>query len=165
MVEAPELPEAPERRADPEPDVRFACFQRPRERGADVVALRVETLEPLALVRPEQSRLGRLREHEAVLGVPTTDGFAVAASRETLERVLADRLEHPQARLVAAASPGRQQVVPEQRLDALDDVDVAPAGDGLGSVGGEPSDEDAEAREELLLCGVEELVAPGDRTA
>ena len=83
--------------------------------------------------------------------MPTADGLAVAARRQTLERVLADGLEHPQARLVAAFVLGRKQVVPEERLDALQDVEVGPIGDELGGAERETADEDAEAGEELLL--------------
>ena len=87
------------------------------ERGADVVPLCVETLEPFALLRAEQARLGLLRQHEVEAGVTTPDGLAVAARHQTLERVLADGLEHSQARLVPACVLGREQVVAEQRLD------------------------------------------------
>ena len=48
--------------ADPQAHLRLACIQRPVERGADVVSLGVETLEPLALLRAEQTRLGLLRQ-------------------------------------------------------------------------------------------------------
>ena len=84
----------------------------------------VEPLEPLALLGAEQARLGLLGEHEVEVGVATADGLAVAARRQTLERVLADRLEHSQARLVAACVLGREQVVTEERLDPVQDVEV-----------------------------------------
>ena len=132
LLVAPQLPEAPERRADPEADLRLACIHRPGERSADVVPLCVETLEPLALLRAEQARLGLLGQHEVEAGVPTPDGLAVAARRQTLERVLADGLEHSQARLVPACMLGREQVVPEERLDPLQDVEVGLLGDELG---------------------------------
>ena len=114
----------------------------------------------------EQARLGLLGEHEAVVGVPTPDGLAVAARRETLERVLADRLEHSQARLVAAAlvrSSSRLFRRSDSTPSRMSSVGLL--GDELGGAEREPADEDAEAREELLLCGLEELVAPLDRPA
>ena len=49
----PQLPVAPEGRADPEARLRVACLHRPGERSADVVPLGVEALEPLALLRAE----------------------------------------------------------------------------------------------------------------
>ena len=141
---APQLPVAPERRADPETDVRLAGYPRAqRERGADVVPLCVETLEPLALLWAEQARLGLLGKRDVEVGVPTPDGLAVAARRQTLERVLADGLEHSEARLVAACSFGREQVVPQERLDPLQDVEVGLLRDELGGAEREPADEDA----------------------
>ena len=158
----PQLPEAPERRADPQAHLRLACIQRPGERSADVVSLGVEALEPLALLRAEQAWLGLLGQDEVEGGVPTSDGVAVAARRQTLERVLANGLEHPQARLVPRCMLGREQVVAEQRLDPLQDVEVGPLGDALGGGEREPADEDGEAHEELLLLRLQEVVAPLD---
>ena len=105
LHEAPQLPVAPERRADPEADVRFACLQRPAERSADVVALCVETLEPLALLGAEQARLGlprqaRGRSRRADGGRPRrrrappdararTRGWSRASPGEARRRVLA----------------------------------------------------------------------------
>ena len=165
LLMVPQLPEAPERRADLEADLRLACFQRPTERGADVVSLGVEALEPLALLRAEQARLGLLRQHEVEGGVPSSDGLAVAARRQTLERELANGLEHPQARLVPGCVLGREQVVAEERLDPLQDVEVGLLGDVLGGGKREPADEDRKAREELLLLRLQEVVAPLDRPA
>ena len=119
--------------ADPQADLRLAGVHRPVERGADVVPLCVEALEPLALLRAEQARLGLLGQHEVEACVPASDGLAVAARRQTLERVLADGLEHPQARLVAGCVLGREQVVAEERLDPLQDVEVGLLGDVLGA--------------------------------
>ena len=102
----------------------------------------------------EQTRLGLLGQDEVEGSVPTSDGLAVAARRQSLERVLADGLEHSQPRLVAARMLGREQVVPEERLDPLQDVEVGLLGDELGGGQREPADEDGEAREELLLFGL-----------
>ena len=95
----------------------------------------------------------------------TTNGLAVAARRQTFERKLADGLEHSQARLVPARTLGREQVVPEQRLDPLQDVEVGLLGHVLGGGEREPADEDGEAGEELLLLRLQEVVAPLDRPA
>ena len=97
--------------------------------------------------------------------MPSPDGLAVAARRQSLERILADGLEHSQARLVPACMLGREQVVPEERLDPLQDVEVGLLRDALGGGQREPADEDGEAREELLLFRLQEVVAPLDRRA
>ena len=87
----------------------------------------VETLEPLALLRALQAQLGFFGEHEVEAGVSTPDGLAVTAVRQTLDRVRADGLEHPQARLVSACRLGSEQVLLEERLDALQDVEPVAA--------------------------------------
>ena len=117
------------------------------------------------MLRAEQARLGLLRQHEVEASVPTSDGLAVAARHQSLECVLANGLEHSQARLVAGCVLGREQVVPEERLDPLQDVEVGLLGDVLGGGQREPADEDGEAREELLLLRLQEVVAPLDRRA
>ena len=91
--------------------------------------------------------------------------MAVAALLQPLERVLADRLQHPEAWLAGGHRLRPQQVVVQQRLDAGDDVELEVAGNRLRAVEGEAPDEDAEAREERLLLRAEEVVAPFDRGA
>src|SRR4029077_11376944 len=79
---APHLPEAPECRADPEAGLRLARFHRPGERSADVVPLRAETLEPLALLRAPQAQFGFFGEHEVEACVSTPDRLVVTAVRQ-----------------------------------------------------------------------------------
>ena len=86
--------------------------------------------------------------------------LAVAALGQPLERVLADRLQHPEARLAAGHRLGPEQVVVQERLDAVDDVELELSGDGLGALEREAADEDGKAREERLLLRGEEVVAP-----
>ena len=161
----PQLPETPERRADRQAHLRLACIERPAECGADVVSLGVEALEPLALLRAEQARLGVLRQHEVEGGVTSSDGTFVAARRQALEREFANGLEHSQPRIVSRGVLGGEQVVAEQRLGPLQDVEVGLLSNVLGGGKREPADEDREAREELLFLRLEEVVAPLDRPA
>src|SRR5262249_2954269 len=118
---------------------------------------------PFALLRPDQTGLGRLGELQVEAAVPTADRLAVAPRGQTLERVVTDGLEHPEARLVAARMLGREQAVAEERLDSLQDVEVGSLCYRLCAPEREASHEDAEIREELLLPRVEEVVAPPDR--
>ena len=108
--------------------------------------------------RPGSACLG---QREVEVGVAAANGLAVAARRQTLERVLADGLEHPEARLVAALSCS----VVSRLLRRSDSTPSRTSrsgslGDGLGGAEREPADEDAEAREELLL-----LAARGARSS
>ncbi len=86
--------------------------------------------------------------------------LAVSALGQPLERVLADRLQHPEAGLTARHRLGPEQVVVQERLHAVDDVELEVSGDRLGAFEGEAADEDGEAREERLLLCREEVVAP-----
>ena len=92
-------------------------------------------------------------------------GLAVAALGQPLERVLADRLQHPEAGLAGGHGLRPKQAVVQQRLDTGDDVELEVAGDRLRSVQSEAPDEDTEAREERLLLCAQEVVAPLDRGA
>ena len=58
---------------------------------------------------------------------------------------------------------GREEVVPQEGLNRLQDVEAGLLRDELGGFESEPADEDCEAREELLLCRLQQLVAPLDR--
>ena len=138
-----QLPEAPERCAGPQADVGLPTLGRPGQRSTNVGALGVEPLEPLQLVRPEKSGLGLLGEREIEAGVAAAYVVAVAALGQPLERVLADRLQHPEAGLAAGHWLRPKQVVVQERLDAVDDVELEVTGDRLGAVEGEAADEDA----------------------
>ena len=79
---------------------------------------------------------------------------ALAALVEPLGRELADRLEHHEA-LAAAA----EQALVDERLEQVE-VGVA---DRLGGLRRHAAREDGEPAEQLLLLGVEQLLAPRDR--
>ena len=75
---------------------------------------------------------------------------------QLLERVLADRRQHPEPRSVPL-----QQAVVEQRRDAVERR-VAHRDGGLER---EAAAEDGQLREQGPLVGAEQVVAPGDRVA
>ena len=164
-VGSSQLPVAPERGAHPQTDVRLVFFGRPGQRCAQVVAFGVEPLEPAQLLRPEQRRFGVLRERKIEARVATPHGMAVAALLQPFERVLADRLQHPEAGLAAGHRLRPQQVVVQQRLDAGGHVEREVPRNRLRALEAEAPDEDAEAREQCLLLRAEEVVAPFDRSA
>ena len=83
------------------------------------------------------------------------DELGILVRLELLERVLADRLQHPEPLAVPL-----QQAVVDERRDAVEGR-VAHGDRGLqgeASADGQPS-------EELLLLGAQEVVAPGIRVA
>ena len=116
----------------------------------------LEPVEEVALVAPHELRLRLEREGEEVLGMAATELVGVGCLVEPLERELADRLQHRVARLLAA-----EQVLVEQRAERVD----FGAADGLGRLERAAAREHREAREQLLLALVEQVVAPGDRRA
>ena len=81
----------------------------------------------------------------------TPHRFAVAALGQPLERVLANRLQHPEARLATGHTLRPEQIVVQERLDAVDDVELEISGDGLGTFQCEAADEDGEVCEERPL--------------
>ena len=156
-----QLPEPPERPARPEPT-------RPRRSpSAQLSAAR------------RLSRSASSRSSQLSCRGPSSAGSASSASGgrsrragaarprrrplgQPLERVLADRLQHPEARLAARHRLRPEQAVVEQRLDAGEHVELEVAGNRLRGVEREAADEDGQAREERLLRRAQEVVAPGD---
>ena len=86
------------------------------------------------------------------------DGAVLAAGRQPLQRELADRLQHPEARLAGPARSLRpQQALVDQRRDAVEDVEAEArpraAADRLGRLQREAAGEDGQPAEERLLVG------------
>jgi CheY-like chemotaxis protein len=94
----------------------------PAQRGAEVVVLRLEPVQPCGHERPEHGspalpvgwRSG-FGETDVVRRVPLTDGSRLAADREPLPRVLADGLRHPESGLAVGAPLVPQQALVRQR--------------------------------------------------
>ena len=76
------------------------------------------------LLRAQQARLVPLRERQVVGGVLAPHGFGLAAGRELLQRVLADRLEHPQARLAVGRLLLAEQAVVDQGGQPIQQVQL-----------------------------------------
>ena len=86
-------PEAHERAGQLQPELDLAGRDRPGERGANVVLLLVEAVQPERLVGARQLGLGRQHQLEVALGVPPAQLLELTLLLEPLERVLPDRLE------------------------------------------------------------------------
>ncbi len=104
-------------------EVGLAGIAGPRESCAQVVVVRLEQLEPSRRVCPLKLRLGPLRQGDEVLRVAAPELCRIREVVETLERVLANRLEHPEA-----AVPPTQQALLDERLQCVE-LRLA---DGLG---------------------------------
>jgi hypothetical protein len=148
------VPERPQRTGQAQDQVRRAGFERPAERGPDVVVIGFDAVEHGCRLRARlQLGLGGLGQRDEVLGVPVERGRPVALA-ESVQGVAAHRLEHgeaPGARLDEAAVDQR----PERG-----EIHVAHA---LGGLDRASACEDAEPGERLALGLCEQVVAPPDR--
>ena len=160
-------PEAHERAGELQSELDLAGRDRPRERGADVVVLLVEAIEPERLVGARELGLGRQHQLEVALGVPPAQRPRARPAPRALERVLPDRLEQPEARLAVGAVRLPDEALVDERGEALEhlaEVHLV-AADGVGDLERAAAREDAEPREQGLLGRLEQVVAPVDRVA
>ena len=105
-------------------------------------------------------------EHVGRVGALGRRGLAVL--EQPLPAVLAERLEHDEARLAVLGRPLHEQAVVHERGDAVQDVDaqvLAGIADGLRGLERAASGEHRQAAKELLLGRRQQVVAPLDRLA
>ena len=129
--------------------------------------LALEAVEPAPLVGARQLRRGFLRQVEVGAAAPLLDVVALAAGRQHLGGVLADRVEHHVALLVRALFDAEQALVDERR-DTVEDVDAdlaRRAADAVGHIQLAAADEHGQAVEQPAGAGFEQVVAPRDRPA
>src|SRR5262249_40606207 len=144
-------PEEPNRAGEPQRDVGASALERVAEHGADVVVLGLEPVEPDRRAPALQLGLRDLSEPEEVGGVPMPEVLGVAAFLQSLERELADRLQHPEP-----LSRVAEKAFVDQSLKY---VHVGCA-DGFGRFYGAAAGEDSQPGEQPLLLDAEEVVAP-----
>ena len=156
-VEAAPIPEHCECRRQAQQDVVLVEVPRSFERKSEVVVLGRDALVRDALVR---SRIvafpSGLGVSEAVVDVTQAELTCGAAFGEPLDRVLANRLQHPEA-LVRVA----HEALVDERLQR---VEIG-TGDVLGGIERAPAAEDGQVCEQVLLVRIEQLVGPLDRRA
>ena len=127
------------------------------ERRSKVVVLGFEAIEPVTRA-PKEMREGLLGEPKEPVRLPRLYLRCLARDLEPLGGELADRLQHPVARIECRLALAQQALV-EERLER---VGVS-AGDLLRGLVRAAADEDGEPREEQLLLLGEQVVAPLDR--
>ena len=151
---APRPPEEPDRAAEPKRGVGAPVLERVPERRTDVVVLRFEPVEPDRRAPGQQLGLRQLCELEEELGVLAPQLVRLTRVLESLERELADRLQHPEA---GVREPDQAPV--HQRLRY---VQIGTA-DGLGRFQRAAAGKHREPREQALLVAREQVVAPCNR--
>ena len=103
--------------------------------------------------------LDGLREEGVVLGVAAAPRIALAGPRQQLERKLADGLQHEVPRRAASVGAFVDEARSDERRQRL----AAGSAYGGGTRARKPPREHGKAREERLLFGSEQPVAPVDR--
>src|SRR5688572_17483608 len=104
---------------------------------------------------------------QKVAGMCLTSRSFVGALDELLARKLANRFQHPEAR-VAANRLLVEQAFAQQALDPVDQIEAVQSLLAHGRRGGverEAIGEHSQTSEEDLFRGREQIVAPGDRRA
>src|SRR5918996_557669 len=160
-----ELPEAPDRGADPERGLRIPHRLRPVEGCSHVVVVLLETFEPLALRLAHQVRLGLLGQTSRGGGVPAADLVLLARGRQPLAGELVDRLEHPEPRFPRGGLAQTDQAVVDKGVQSVEHLDVETGtGHPLCGLQRPAAPERREASEQPLHFGFQEVVAPFDRS-
>src|SRR5688572_22622587 len=93
------------------------------------------------------------------------DSSFVTACRKQLASVLVDSLQHGESRLIGKARHPLHEALIEQPGQTGKEIDGRWIGDRLGGLYRPASGKDAQAAEEDLLVGGEQIVAPGDSGA
>src|SRR3712207_3250851 len=96
--------------------------------------------------------------------MPIAHQRVLSGLRQQIDGVLADRLEHDEARLDTSPRLVADQAVVEQRRERYQDVEAF-AADRLGGLEREAAAEDGDPSEQPLPVVIEKLVAPLDRIA
>src|SRR5688572_20857133 len=120
------LPEAPQRVAELDDDLTSPEFARPRQRGAQVVVLALEAVEPAATVLAGQLRLRSLGKLEVSPCMALSVGRRLAAFAQPLEREITDTLQHLDAQPTVVRPVGRppNQALVDQRADLLEQLEL-----------------------------------------
>ena len=128
---------------------------------------RFEPIRPFAVPVGTQVGVRFLGQQHEVLQVPTPEHPPVRTLLQSFECVLADCLQHREARLAVAVLRLAEQALLDQRHQPLENLTAAQLAigvtDGLGRLDPAATDEHPEPREQRLLPRREQLVAPGDR--
>ena len=163
------IPESPERRSQPQGDVRI-LRHGPAERRAQVVVLAFQSRRPDILVRSQQP-WGRFLSHcQEIVRVSPLHCLDLTGRLHHLQGVLADCLGHREARYTSSNLSPQESMVVKLCQAINHPTRWRPAArwgaaDGLGSRGITAVGKDREAAAEHPGRRAEQLFAPGNRVA
>jgi hypothetical protein len=109
---------------DPESWLRIVLIDRKAEGRSNVVLLLVQPPQPVAALRREEICLCLRRERQHVGRVPLLHQVAFACPIELFQRVLAQGLQHREARLAIAAFTLLNEALVDQRGHTVEDVET-----------------------------------------
>ena len=161
------LPEAPDREREADRGPRVAGRGRTIEDRADVVVRPLELVEEPALLGAGEIRGDPLGERQEPGAVSRRNGVSLAALRQLLRRVGPNRVQHLEPR-VAVRVDGPDQALVREGDQAVDDVHPELGGRPAHRLGCSKVDaalEDRDPVQQSPVALVEQVVAPGDRTA
>src|SRR6266702_1814356 len=127
-------------------------------------------LQPYRLPWTCEFRLSLLRKPHIIQSMSLSSAFHLPARRENLQPILADRLQHQEAWLLAFLLGLLQQALVEKRSNALPYLPCFTtiftcSADCLYRLQSTTTNEDGEPPEESLLRGIEQVIAPCNRVA
>ena len=149
-------PVPPRRDCEPHLQLDLARGGGPGQSGAEIVVLLVEHREDgLVRVGAGVPRFGGgLDPAEDVLAVTAAQALLLARRVEQLAGVLADRLQHREARLPGRPAQGTDEAVVDERSQRLEDVEAVAAANRFRRLEGPAAREDREPCEEPALVVV-----------
>ncbi len=152
---------------EPHLELGLTSRSRPRQRRAEVGVLLVEDREQgeLRIRAGEPRHRALLDPRQDVLAVAKAHGLGLARRLEQLGGVLADRLEHREARLARRPAQRTDEALVDERRERLEHVEPVLAADRLGRLERPAAREDGEPGEERALVLAQQAVAPLERRA
>src|SRR5215212_9815289 len=124
---ATDLPEVRQGLTEPEADLRLVLLDRELQRRAQVVVLGRQPIQPGPLLRTPQLRPRTLRHHQVMPRMSPSYAHPLTAFFEPFQRVLPDCLEHPEVGLALRVFAASDQVLGDERLQAVQKVNVEAA--------------------------------------
>src|SRR5439155_10543255 len=144
------------------------AVDRPIDRGAQIVVVELQSVEPAAAAGTSQLGGAALREGKERCRVAAVDRVGILGRDESFHRVLANRGEHREAGLRLASGNRSGQALLDERPETIENVLVEltrRTADLLGLTQASPGGEHREPREQRPVRNLQEVVPPVDRAA
>src|SRR5215213_2443675 len=162
---AGEMPEAPNRGNDPQRKLAFVGVDLPSKDGAKVLVLGRKGADPTRQLGSPDTHFGPLDQLEDPKRMAVVGARSIVLDLEALKTELADRLQHAEAKFVAARRGRLQETALGQHREALEDVPrqlPVRLTDRLGRLDRCTSAHDRQPAKECSLWVAKQFIAPRD---